>query len=116
MKWLLEAADKIKLRTFVAIYESDALRTIIEANLPRGQWSLVSKLKLGVLLLALEVGRWKDTPLEKRLCVACDAGLLENEYHFLLFCECYKDTRTEWFHELEEVDGLVVGGSQEQIV
>ncbi len=115
IKWRLEAADKTKLRTFMEVYDENSPRNIVEANLPRSQRSLVSKLKVGVLPLAIEVGRWKDTPLEKRLCHACGERLLENEYHFLIFCDKYTATRTELFNELE-MRGIYPKGSEDEIV
>ena len=48
-KWLLEAATKTKLRTFIEIYNPDNPKAIVKANLPRNQRSLISKLKVGIL-------------------------------------------------------------------
>ena len=62
--WLLEAYSKLKLRTFIQLYDDESPRNIVEANLPRNHRSLLSKLKMGVLPLGIETGRWKDTPLE----------------------------------------------------
>ena len=75
-KWLLEASDKTKLRTFLQIYDSEAPRSIVESLLTRSQRSIVSKLKNGVLPLHIETGRWKDKPLEHRTCPACDSKCL----------------------------------------
>ena len=114
--WLLEASSKTKLRTFVQIYNELEPKAIIQANLPRNHRSLLSKLKLGVLPLAIETGRWKDTPLELRTCKACDQGFLEDEYHFLLHCDAFVQTRTELFDELEKQAGELVERTNEGIV
>ncbi len=99
-KWLLEASDKTKLRTFLEVYDAENPRAIIESLLPRNHRSLISKIKTGVLPLHIETGRWKDKPIENRLCMACNSGNLENEYHFLGHCEAYEEVREEFVTEL----------------
>ncbi len=89
-KLLLEANSMQKLRTFVEIYDKEQPRTIVSSNLPRNHKSLLSKLKVGILPLHIETGRWKDIPLEERICYACDEFNLEDEYHFLIHCDSYK--------------------------
>ena len=115
-RWRLESYEKSKLRTFVDICDHEKPRVIIEANLPRNHRSLVTKLKIGTLPLKLETGRWKDTPLEKRLCLACDQNLLESEYHFVIHCDAYRDTRTEFFQEVVNNTDLPVYGSEPVIM
>ncbi len=44
------------------------------------------------------------------------AKLFENEYHFLLFCETYSATRTEWSQELNKIDDIQLSGSEDEIV
>ncbi len=115
-KWLLEAQTKTKLRTFLEVYDDNNPRSIINANLSRGQRSVLSKFKLGVLPLAIETGRWKDIPLEKRLCAVCNENCLENEYHFLLFCDGYKETRTKMFQEIVDKTDVNAVGTEAQIL
>ena len=79
---------------------------IAYTGLSRRQRSLVTKFKVGVLPLAIEVGRYKDVPLEKRLCCICKDKVLEDEFHFLLYCEALKDIRSEFFEEYNWLDDL----------
>ncbi len=111
-QWLLEAGTKTKLRTFLEVYDHDNPRAIVNANLKRSQRSVLSKIKLGVLPLAIETGRWKDVPLEKRLCAVCNSGNLENEYHFMLFCEGFKDTRTKYLQEVVDKTEVCIAGME----
>ena len=99
-RWLLEAYSKSKLRTYIHLYDPDTTRDIVTANLSRPARSIVTKLKIGVLPLHLETGRWKDTPLENRTCRTCDDELLESELHFLMHCDALKDERSEMYREL----------------
>ena len=103
-KWLLDTSNKTKLRTFLQIYNEEDPRSIVESLLTRSQRSIVSKLKNGVLPLHIEMGRWKDKPLEHRTCPDCDSKCLKDEFHFLLKCEAYDDTREEFFQVLVDKD------------
>ena len=103
-RWLLEASTKPKLRTFLEINDENEMRSLVKCNLPRNQRSLLSKLKMGVLPLQIELGRWKDVPLEYRVCRVCEKDELEDEYHHVLFCDALVMTRTYLFRELKNVD------------
>ena len=67
---------------------------------------MVTKLKIGILPLAVKTGRFTDTPLEYRICQICEDKLLEDEYHFLLYCEGLKDTRINFFAEYNWLEDL----------
>ncbi len=105
--WWLGAVDMPKLRTFKEIYDEQDHRGIVYSKLTRRQRSLVTKFKNGILPLGLEVGRFTDVPLENRLCCICEDQLLDNECHFLLYCEGLEDIRSKYFAEhtyLEDVN------------
>ena len=82
----------------------------------RSQRSLIAKLRLGVLPLKLETGRWKDVPLEKRLCPVCEDNCLEDEIHFVVYCEQYKATRTAFLQDITDKTDIVVKGSEVDII
>ena len=67
-KWWVSASDMPKLRTFVELYDEQDHMGIVYTNLTRRQRSLVVKLKIGILPLGIEVGRFNDKPIEHRLC------------------------------------------------
>ena len=112
----LESYSMQKLWTFVEMYDREEPRSIIKANLQRNHRSLLSKLKVGILSLHLEAGRWKDTPLEERICYAWDEFNLENEYHFVIHCDAYKKTRTECLQEAVNKTELGIKGDEAEIV
>ena len=99
-RWLLGAHLKSKLQTYIQLYDRDTARDIVTSNLSRPIRSIVTKLKIGVLPLHPETGRWKDTPLEYRSCRTCDESLLENELLFLMQCDALKEERSEMYREL----------------
>ncbi len=115
-KWLVEATTKSKLRTFLEIYDEEDARAIIQSNLNRSQRSILAKLKIGILLLKIESGRWKDTPLGYRACKVCEKGYLENEYHFILKCEGLSDIRTQYCVELHDKVGITPSETEGELV
>ena len=76
-------------------------------NLSRKHRSLISKFKTGVLPLGLELGRFKNTPLEYRSCCICEDGLLETELHTLLQCEALDVAREKHIVDINEIVSLV---------
>ena len=48
--------------------------------------SLLAKLRLGTLPLAIETGRYTNTSVEHRLCKYCTLNVVEDEKHFILEC------------------------------
>ena len=47
-------------------------------------------------MLAIESGRYNNTPREERLCIHCNMNTIENEYHFPLVCPFYADLRRKY--------------------
>ena len=97
-KWWLEAHTKPKLRTFIRVHDISQTQTIVKRNLSRLQRSLITKLKCGVMPLALEIGRYTDKDEEERVCIICNSNAVETETHFLLkysavddVCKIYKN-------------------------
>ena len=104
-KWWLEAHSKPKLRTYIKVHDLGNTQTIVKKNLSRSHRSLITKLKCGVLPIALETGRYTDKKEELRVCVICNKNLVESETHFLLKCEALKDVRKIYKSQLkDEID------------
>ena len=93
------AEKQTKLRTFIEIFDKLDYKGIAYTGLSRRQRSLVIKFKIGIMPLSIETGRYTDVPLENRLCINCSDGLLEDEYHLLLYCDAYKPIRDRLFKE-----------------
>ncbi len=101
---MLEANTKPKLRTYLEIYEKEETRALVKCNLPRNHRSVLAKLKKGILPLQVELGRWKDVPLEYRTCRVCEEDILEDEYHHVSFCEALKTPGTAFFSDLKNIN------------
>jgi len=90
-----------KLRTFVTFKKSCKEEKYLLLNLSRKERSLFAQLRLGVLPLRLETGRYKAEKEEERICTLCCSGEVENELHFLFYCKLYEEERSKFFKNVE---------------
>ena len=56
----------------------------------------ITKLRLSSHILAIETGRYKKISRSNRVCIHCNRGVVEDEYHFVLICVSYKDLRENY--------------------
>ena len=76
----------------------------VSMNLKRAQRSVISKLRSVTLPLAIETGRYRQTPVPQRLCKQCDLNAVEHEQHFLFQCPRYDIIRHNRMGELDDID------------
>jgi hypothetical protein len=48
----------------------------------------MAQLRLGILSLKIETGRFTNMPIDERVCEFCD-NIVEDEMHFILACPLY---------------------------
>ena len=51
--------------------------------------------------LEIEAGRYKNIPVNSRICKLCNSNEVEDEVHFLLGCNHYKGEREKFFDEVQ---------------
>ena len=56
-------------------------------------------MRTGSLPLEVETGRYRNIPLEERICKLCQAAP-EDEMHFIIDCQFYNDLRYSMFKML----------------
>ncbi len=100
--WRHHCATKDKLRTYRTFKNDMRTASHLNCNLPKYERSLISQLRLGVLPLRIETGRFVGLNEQDRICTLCDNNQVENEAHFLFSCDKYNDYR----HSLETAIGL----------
>ena len=64
----------------------------------------MAQFRLGILPLEIEIGRYRDIPLSKRICKMCEKNAIEDEIHFLCECQSYKDFRSILYSRASEND------------
>ncbi len=73
---------KPKLRTYVQFTNEFGTGNYVQGFMHRGR-SLLAQFRGGVLPLAIECGRWRGIPVEKRVCELCGNDKVKDEIHFL---------------------------------
>ena len=79
------------------------------------QRKFLSKLRLGVLPIRIETGRYHPRLEEAdRICLVCnEPNAIENETHFLLKCSAYGRQRRDLLSRIPELDANFVNWSDE---
>ena len=95
--WCEKLPFKPKLRTYMLIKNSLEPESFVTGFLNKFQRSLITQLRIGILPLAVETGRYYRTPLENRVCQICNDNLVEDEFHFVCKCTAYSDIRLRYF-------------------
>ena len=64
---------------------------------------------LGILKLRIKTGRYvrPRLPPEQRLCLICNSGEVENEIHFLLFCQRYEQARQNLYSSIIDIESFM---------
>ena len=62
--------------------------------------SYLSQLRLGILPIAIETGRYRQVPISERKCTICKKNEVEDEFHILFKCPAYKNIRLNWLEKL----------------
>ena len=92
-----------KLRTYNQIADFSSDKVYLAKPLTFIQRKFLAKLRLGVLQLRIETGRYErpTKPPELRTCKQCNLGETESEEHFLLKCPKHNFSRAKLFLEIK---------------
>ena len=96
------------------MFKSDLLpEKYLNLHIQKYQMSLFAQFRTGILPLHVETCRFRNLPLEQRLCVSCDKSEVGDEYHFLCKCAVYRglrrklySTTIDLYPEFEDMDDL----------
>lgn len=95
-EWKENVNKKPKLRFYSLFKKTFRTENYVKLNLDPQQRSLTAQLRLGILPLRVETGRFVNLALDDRKCEICNTEAIEDECHFLFECERYKDLRENW--------------------
>ncbi len=105
--WEHKCSTKPKLRTYMTFKQNMTVASHLCCNMPKYERSLISQLRLGILPLRIETGRYSNLNVEDRTCLICESNDVENEEHFLFECNYYLDERTKFENDIgRSFDGL----------
>jgi hypothetical protein len=94
--WSNSVQNLPKLRTFKIFKTQFKTEEYVHIR-NRKHRSLLSQLRLGILPLEIETGRWKSIDEPNRLCKLCSSDKVENEHHFLFECQPYSLLRNTFY-------------------
>ena len=104
LEWLKYLDNKPKLRTYCLFKRTFCTENYVMNTISRSRRSLFTQLRLGILPLEIEAGRFTpmyDKSIKKnrkrhpseRLCKLCNMKICEDEIHFMLICPMYEHAR-----------------------
>ena len=68
----------------------------------------LARLRCGAAPIAIEQGRYSNgvyVPSDERICPVCSVGV-EDEFHFLIYCNLYEDIRMDLFEKCIEINPI----------
>jgi len=97
LEWENSRYSKPKLRYYNMYKTEFGVSDYVLFNIPKYKRSLMAQFRAGILPLEIETGRFRNTPLNERICKLCNLHEIEDEYHFLLRCEMFDNERQTMF-------------------
>ena len=98
--WNQLLGAKPKLRTYRNIKNKFCPESYTLLNLKRNERSVLAQIRCGILPIHIETGRFVNIKAEDRICTLCNANEVEDEYHFLFYCQLYEFERENFYREL----------------
>ena len=94
--WLHSFSIKPKLKTYKLFKETLRVENYVLYNMSASERSVMAQFIFGILPLNIETGRFRNQPIEQRICNLCELNEIEDEFHFLFKCTLYNDCREIW--------------------
>ena len=97
-KWVEAIPFHAKLRLYSMHKQNICLESYLQITVSKCKRSVFSQLRMGILPLNIETGRYYRIPLEDRICTLCDSGEIEDEFHFVSQCSCFTECRDKYYN------------------
>ena len=98
-----EVLNKPKLILNKLFKENFQTEKFCEMNLTRSERSLLAKLRLGALPIRVETGRYNVLERNQGLCMVCNKGNIEDEYHVMFDCQAHEEARNTLINQAMEI-------------
>ena len=98
--WSNNIGFKPKLRNYTKFKQDINVEDYLLKS-TRSQRSLLAQLRIRILPLQIQVGRFYRKQLNERLCLICSDNLFEDECHFLCYCSGYKTEREKFLLDIK---------------
>ena len=101
--WKQDVESKSKLSLYAKTCTDYQTANYIKCNLSKCKRSLLSRLRCGILPLAVETCRYQGLQKELRICQLCKANRVEDELNFLFDCNATNNMRIKLYHKIPEL-------------
>ena len=110
IKWYNEISTTSRLSLYSQFKFNPHVEPYIYKLHNRNQRSVIAKLRSSTLnKLAVEFGRYRNIAHNERYCQRCNKQVVDDEEHFLLFCDKFNEDRAILLEKaLQFVDGFIV--------
>ena len=113
-EWYNLLALKPKLRTYRKFKDTLGCEDYVYLD-NRKRRSQIAQLRLGILPINIEVGRFRNLQVDERLCEVCNSGQIEDEFHFVMVCSAYDGSREKLLAEVQ-IENFSNMSSQEKFI
>ena len=121
--WYAHINNSQRLLLYARYKHSFELEKYLDTIYDRKLQIALSRFRLSSHQLMIERGRYTNIPKEERICKFCNSQAIENEYHFLMTCDLYKDLRNKYFKQyyrrwptLNKFDKLMSSSNKTEIL
>ena len=94
-QWSQDVKLKPKLNIYKKIKLNSKPSSHLFLRMSKYRRSIITQLRLGILPLRVETGRFLQERHSERICKLCDLNKVEDELHFLKDCKLYSELRQE---------------------
>ena len=107
-----------KLRTYRSYKTALSTECYVKSNMRRDHQRILARFRSCNLPLAIEMGRFTQPkpPLNERLCVFCEAYVIEDETHLLISCIFNSDLRHKLFQNASDVNTFESMSESEKLI
>ena len=107
---------KPKLRTYMTFKDSINTEDYVKYCSYRKRMSLLAQLRIGILPIHVETGRFRNKKLEERVCFICNNNEIENEVHFVCVCSVYLQFRENLFQKVVNVNDFNFMSDEDKLI
>ena len=111
-QWKQEMNRKPKLRFNRHLKTERGTERYVNLNLSGQSRSIIAQLRMGILPLRIETGRFINLKAEERICMHCNKNEMEDEMHFIFSCSLYDQERNDFLHTIHDLHPPAVNMSK----
>ena len=105
IEWKGLIETKPKLRTYILFKDNIYTENYVKIR-NRRRRSLLAQVRLGILPICIETGRFRNLDVNERICEVCNIDLVEDEFHFICVCNVYSEYRETLFNKVENSENM----------